>query len=345
MLPALLVTLMSASPERSVTLRSVAAKHHLMVGTAVDPRFLSEPDYARIVGTEFSVLEAENAMKFEPIHPRPDSDPNPYDFTDADKLVAFAKAHKMKVRGHTLVWHQQIGRWVAQSNFTPDKLADTLHNHIKTVLGKYKGKVYAWDVVNEAFNDNGSMRSSLWYDKPGIGGAGQGSKYIEQALRWAHEADPKAKLFYNDYSAETMNAKSDAIYAMAKDFKARGVPLTGIGFQMHLDKNFNSGAVESVRKNFDRFAKLGLEIHVTEMDVRIPDASEASLKFQANLYRDIAAICSEQKACKLLQIWGLTDKHSWIPSVFRGTGWALPWDDQYQKKAAYQAILDGLQSK
>jgi len=345
MLPALLMTLMSNSYDSSETLKSVGAKHHLMMGTAVDPRFLEEPEYAQIVGSEFSVLEPENAMKFGPLHPRPDSDPNPFDFADADKLVAFAKAHKMKVRGHTLVWHAQTSRWVGQANFTPDKLAETLHNHINTVVKHFKGKVYAWDVVNEAFNDNGTMRSSLWFDKPGIGFAGKGPEFIEQSLRWAHEADRRVKLFYNDYSAETENKKSDAIYAMAKDFKARGVPLTGIGFQMHLDQSFNSEAVDSVRRNFDRFAKLGLEIHVTEMDVRVRDNSEASLTFQANLYRDIAAICSQQKACKLLQVWGLTDKHSWIPGVFRGTGWALPWDEKYQKKPAYDAIIEGLKTK
>lgn len=339
----LLATLVLGAPQ---TLREAAASSHkMLIGTAADPRFFAEPEYSAILGSEFSVIEPENAMKFEPIHPRPDTDSNPYDFSGADAIVDFAKQHKMRVRGHTLVWYQQVARWVPQANFTPEKLGETLHNHIKTVLGHYKGKVFAWDVVNEAFLDNGSMRPGLWYDKPGIGFAGQGSKYIEQAFRWAHEVDPKTKLFYNDYSCETINAKSDAIYAMVKDFKERKVPITGVGFQMHIDPSFNPGAVESLRKNFERFAKLGLEIHVTEMDVRLKGNDEASLKAEAKIYHDIAQVCAQQKAVKLLQIWGFTDKHSWIPQFNRGSGWALPWDDQYRKKPAYQGLFDGLTGK
>src|SRR6202030_256025 len=136
---------------------------------------------------------------------------------------AFARAHNMAVRGHTLVWYNQNPSWLTGGNFTPDQLASQLHDHIAAVVGHYAGQVYAWDVVNEAFNDNGTMRSTIWSDTPGIGLPG--TAYIEQAFRWAHAADPRALLFYNDYNGETVNSKSDAIYRMAQDFKARGVPI------------------------------------------------------------------------------------------------------------------------
>lgn len=339
----LLATLMLGTADAPKTLREAASARKLLLGTAVEPRFLNEPDYANVLASEFNMLEAENTMKFEPLHPRPNTDPNPYDFGPADKLVEFAQKHKMKVRGHTLVWHSQVSPWVRQGNFTAPQLSELLRGHIETVTKHYARKVFAWDVVNEAFNDNGTMRSSLWYDRPGIGFAGQGTKFIEQSFRWAHQYDRRAKLFYNDYGAETMNAKSDAIYAMAKDFKERKVPINGIGFQMHLDLNFaNPGALDSLRRNIDRFAKLGLEIHITEMDISLKDDSPETLAKQAKLYRDVFDICVAEPKCTSIQIWGFTDKYSWIPGFRRGMGWALPWTDKYEKKPAYDAIMQAL---
>jgi endo-1,4-beta-xylanase len=338
----------SASPEPraaqspAVTLRQAAEARHVIIGAAVASRYLDEADYSAILGSEFSQLQAENEMKFGPIHPRPDTDPNPYDFKGGDALVAFAQIHSMVVRGHTLVWHNQVPDWVKKGSYSAPQLADILHSHIKTVMTRYASKVYAWDVVNEAFNDDGSMRHTIWYDQPGIG-AGQGPKYIEMALRWAREADPGAKLFYNDYDAEQVNKKSDAIYAMAKDFKARGVPLDGVGFQAHVSLKFDDPTkLDSFVKNLDRFAKLGLELHITELDVRLNDSSPNSLTAQAKLYGEIATLCVQQPACKLLQTWGFTDKHSWIPGFYKGQGWALLWDDKYQKKPAYTAVYDAL---
>ncbi len=220
---------------------------------------------------------------------------------------------------------------------------DDLQDHITTVMGHYAGKVYAWDVVNEAFNDDGTMRDTIWYDQPGIGFAGMGTQYIELALGWAHAADPNAQLFYNDYNAEPMNVKSDAIYAMAQDFKNRGVPLDGVGFQLHIDLSFDDPTtLASFTSNLQRFAALGLNLHIPELDIRLSDSSAASFNAQAKLYGEIARICVQQPACKLFQTWGFTDKHSWIPGAFPGWGWALPWDANYQKKPAYFSIRNAL---
>ncbi len=329
----------SNPPPSSTTLQQVATPHGITIGTAADSYYLSDTNYSAVLGSEFGQLEPENEMKFAVVHPSQGT----YDFSGADTLVAFAQAHSMLVRGHTLVWHNQVPDWVTNGGFSASQLSTILQQHISTVMGHYAGKVYAWDVVNEAFNDDGTMRSTIWYDSPGIGYAGMGTQYIEQALQWAHAADPSAKLFYNDYNAETMNAKSDAIYAMAQDFKTRGVPLDGIGFQMHLDLSFdNPSTLASLTSNLQRFAALGLTLHITEMDVRLPDSSTASLNAQAHLYGEITNICRQQPSCKVLQTWGFTDKYSWIPSAFPGMGWALLWDANYQKKPSYTSVHDTL---
>jgi endo-1,4-beta-xylanase len=331
----------SASSDAS-TLGQAAEARHILIGTAAASHLLGESAYASILGSEFSQLQAENEMKFGALHPRPDTDPNPYNFAGGDALVAFAQSHNMVVRGHTLLWHNNVPEWLKKGTYKPAEMATILQGHIHTVMTHYASKVYAWDVVNEAFNDDGTMRSTLWYDQPGIG-AGEGTKYIEQALRWAREADPKAKLFYNDYDAEGINKKSDAIYAMAKDFKKRGVPLDGVGFQTHISLKFDDPAkIDSYKKNLERFAKLGLELHMTEVDVRLNNGDASSLAAEGKLYGEITKLCVEQPACKVIQTWGFTDKYSWIPGFYKGLGWALPWDDKYRKKPAYDAMHDAL---
>lgn len=331
------------------TLRATAEKHHLPMGAAVDSPPLSQSLYAATLAREYSALEPANEMKFDAIHPKPES----YDFAGADALVAFAQTHAMRVRGHNLVWHQSLPDWISVKDWmhaqngpsapwTPEALNKVLAEHIATVVGRYRGKVYAWDVVNEPFDEDGSMRSSIWYEKPGIGLGGEGTKYIEQALIWAHAADPDAKLFVNESGAETLNRKSDAMYAMAKDFLRRGIPLNGIGLELHVGSDFNSFG--SLRRNIHRLADLGLEVQFTEVDVRLRDDGEYSLRVEADIYRDLLDECLREPACTLFQTWGFTDRYSWIPEAFPGYGWALPFDQSYQKKPAYNVMLKMLQS-
>jgi endo-1,4-beta-xylanase len=190
-----------------------------------------------------------------------------------------------------------------------------LQEHIAKVVERYPGRVFAWDVVNEAFDESGSLKPSIWYDRRGIGLAGKSTAYIEQAFRWAHDADPQALLFYNDNGAETTNPKSDAIYAMVKDFKQHGVPISGVGMQMHI---FDLHAdAESISRNIARFTALGPQVHITEMDVAVPldaagHASASALARQADIYRAIAAACLTHPGCSAIQTWGFTDKYSWI---------------------------------
>lgn len=333
------------------SLRAAGAARNIIVGAAADPRHLGEAEYANTLADQFRQLEPENQMKFEVIHPRAGDDRSAYDFAPADRLVEFANQHGMLVRGHCFVWYQQVPKWVtagaANHIYDTTALNAILRNHIATVAAHYSGTVWAWDVVNEAFNENGSLRSTIWYDTPGIGFAGQHTAYIEQAFRWARAADPGARLFYNDYDAETSNAKSDAIYAMAKDFRSRGVPLDGVGFQAHLNLKFNdANTLSSFAANLKRFSDLGMEIHITELDVALDSNNAKNLAAQADLYGKLTSICLQTPTCRVLQTWGFTDKYSWIPGYSKGKqGWALPYDTSYHAKPAYDGVLRSLQAK
>lgn len=207
--------------------------------------------------------------------------------------------------------------------------------------------MWAWDVDNEAFNADGTLRSTVWYDSPGIGFAGKGTAYMEQSFHWARAADAAAKLFYNDYDAETINAKSDAIYALAKDFRSRGVPLDGIGFQAHISLRFNDPrTLDSFAANLKRFSALGLEIHITELDIALDSNDAKSLAAQGDLYGKVTQICLQTPTCRVLQTWGFTDKYSWIPGYSKGKqGWALPYDAAYAMKPAYRALLQALRGQ
>jgi endo-1,4-beta-xylanase len=212
------------------------------------------------------------------------------------------------------------------------------------MMKHYAGQVFAWDVVNEALDENGHFKNSPWYNQPGIGLSGKGPAYIEQAFRWAHEADPQALLFYNENGGEGLNQKSDAIYAMVKDFRHRGVPIDGVGLQMHIaEPDFDTNALAI---NIARITALGLQVHITELDVALPldtpgAIREDDLVHQANVYRRVVRACLQSPGCTAIQTWGFTDKYSWIGYHSRGTrGAALPFDRSYKPKPAYDAILE-----
>ena len=329
---------------REQSLREAAKASGMLIGTAVRPARLSEAAYASTLAREFNMLEPEDVLKWEVVHPEPHS----FDFSQADQIVEFATRHGMKVRGHTLVWHQQNPKWLTEGKFTSGELAQILEKHIKTVVGHYRGKIFAWDVVNEAFDElqPGKLRSTIWRDQPGIVLAGNGTSYIERCFRWAHEADPQALLFYNEAGAEVVNPKSDAIYAMVRDFRRRDVPIDGVGFQMHI-ANLRAD-VASISANIKRFTALGVQVHITEMDVALPvdpsgNPRPEDLQRQADIYREVATACLSHRGCTAIQTWGFTDKYSWIGWHSKHTqGAALPFDRNYGAKPAYAALRDVL---
>jgi endo-1,4-beta-xylanase len=348
---------------KEAPLREVAQHSGLLIGTAVRPAQLSEAAYATTLAREFNMVEPEDALKWEVVHPQPNS----FDFSQADQILEFATRHGMKVRGHTLVWHRQNPKWLTEGNFSSTELARILEEHIKTVVGHYRGRIFAWDVVNEAFDElkPGALRSTIWRDQPGSTppenaaasheprtsnnpARSQPYSYIELCFRSAHRADPDALLFYNDAEAETINPKSDAIYAMVRDFRERGVPIDGIGFQMHV-ANLHAD-VASISANIKRFTALGVQVHITEMDIAVPvdsngDARPQDQQLQADIYRQIAAACLSHPGCTAIQTWGFTDKYSWIGSHSKHTqGAAVLFDRKYQPKPAYDALRRTLDS-
>jgi endo-1,4-beta-xylanase len=316
-------------------LHVAADKRGFYVGASVDVApFRNEAPYQDTLRREFNMIVGGNAFKWDSIHPGK----NTYNFADTDALMAFAEANGMKVRGHTLVWHNQLPGWLTNSNFTRDEVINLLRDHINTVMGRYKGRILAWDVVNEGIDDaTGGLRTaSFWYQKIG-------PDYIRMAFEFAHEADPAARLYYNDYSAEDMGHKANAVYNLLRDLKAVGVPVDGVGWQMHIVNGFR--ITDANRQNAERLQALGLEMMITELDVRgrLPFSAMDS-QTQAESYGEVADFCLRQPNCKALVTWGFTDKYSWIPSFFPGMGEALIFDTNYQPKPAYQSLQAMLQA-
>jgi endo-1,4-beta-xylanase len=341
---------------QTTTLRQAASQRALLMGAAADADEFGNPDplvleplYASTLATQYNMLEPENAMKWNPIHPAQ----NTYNFQPGDELAAFAQAHQMQIRGHNLCWEAYNPDWVnaLATTATVTTMSAVLQDHINTVVAHYKGKVFAWDVVNEAVSDTQAatgtaMKDSIWYNQPGIGLTGTG--YVEQAFRWAHAADPSALLFYNDYNIEDSGAKFNAVYAMVKDFVMRGVPINGVGIQMHITTG-SYPSTAGLTKNIQQLVALGLQVHITEMDVRIPvdssgNATAANLQAQAQTYQRILTVCLQNPGCTAFQTWGFTDKHSWIPGSYPGFGAALPFDVNYQPKPVVNSLINTLQT-
>jgi endo-1,4-beta-xylanase len=329
--------ILTASAPQS--LREAANASGVLIGAAVRPSLLSETAYAATLAREFSMVEPEDAMKWWMVRQKADA----FDFAEADEIVRFAHIHGMKVRGHCLVWDHNNPKWLGDGHFTPSQLSRLLEEHITTEMKHYAGQVFAWDVVNEALDENGRPRDSIWYNQPGIGLSDKGTSYVEQAFRWAHDADPQALLFYNDNGGEGLNRKSDAIYAMVKDFKSRGVPIDGVGLQMHLERlDYDT---EPVTRNIARLTKLGVQVHITELDVSLPvdaqgNARPEDVARQADIYGRAVKACLQNPGCTAIQTWGFSDKYSWIGSHSRGArGAALPFDRAYKPKPAYDAML------
>jgi endo-1,4-beta-xylanase len=315
-------------------LRELAEKRGFHIGAAVAfPQLRHHARYAETLAREYNLIVAENTMKWPALHPERFK----YNFTDADYLVKFAAANRLLVRGHTLVWHQALPEWLVKTAWSKKQWKNTLHGHIDTVVRHFQGQLAAWDVVNEAIDekDPGKLRDTLWLQNVG-------PQYIEQAFCWAHAADPQAKLFYNDYGAEGLDKKSNAVYRLAGGLLERQVPLHGVGLQMHIGLEPPPRPAE-VAKNIKRLGALGLEVQVTECDVRLKTPVTAKkLKEQARRYQDLLAVCLSSKHCTAFVTWGFTDAASWIPAFFKGYDQGLPFDRTYGPKPAYRALQTAL---
>jgi endo-1,4-beta-xylanase len=320
---------LQVAPRTGSGLRDLAGRTGFLVGAAVNPSLFSVDAYAGTLGSEFNLVVPENAMKFAETEPGPGQ----FNFCAADQIVAFAQANGMKIRGHNMVWQQDLPTWLTQGNYSSADASKILQDHISTVAGRYKGKLIAWDVVNEAiaYSPPYGPQPSYWLTTLGSG-------YIDQAFRWAHDADPTAKLFYNDTGGEGLGAKSDAVYNLVSGMVSRGVPIDGVGLQMHVTAT-GAPTASSISSNIKRLGALGLEVHITEMDVRLPvPASVSDLIAQAMVYQNVAAACLANSNCTALLTWGVSDANSWIPAAYPSFGAALLFDQQFQPKPARTAV-------
>jgi len=315
-------------------LRALAEKCGIKIGAAVAVRPLrDDPVYREVLAREFNIVTSENALKFAPLRPTPER----FDFPGADEIVSFARQHSMAVRGHTLVWHQALPAWLMEGNFSRDQLTGILKEHITTVVGRYRGQIGAWDVANEAVARDGSMRETFWR-------RALGDNCLEIVFRWAHEADPQARLFYNDFDGEGINQKAGAIYNMVKGLLNRGVPVHGVGLQMHIGLDAYPQP-QHVAANINRLAALGLEVHITEMDVKIQNGAgtmEERLAAQARIYRDTLKACLQASNFKAFVMWGVTDRYSWIPIHTGKPDAPLIFDESARPKPAYYALAEAL---
>lgn len=319
-------------------LREAAARSGRKIGVALATWFFDHPRYAELARSQYDSLTAENEMKWYAIEPQPGR----FDFRGGDRLVSFAKENGMRVRGHTLVWHNQLAPYVKQ--LSGADLTRAMLTHVTTTVDHYKGQIEQWDVVNEAVGDDGQLRK----DSPFTA---LGPSYIEAAFKAAHAADPQVRLFYNDYDVEDLEApKTQGAYRLVKALKDAGVPIHGMGFQVHVDPR-RWPTSEVMQRTFEHFAALGLDIELTEIDVpvgELPGTMEQKLAAQKEIARGVVRACLAVARCTGMTLWGLTDRHSWLASAewapLRGKGphLPLPFDESYRPKPMHAGILEAL---
>ncbi|KAI8446666.1 family 10 glycoside hydrolase [Phakopsora pachyrhizi] len=300
------------------------------LGTAVSGKLLeSNSAYKNIVKKYFQVMTPENEMKWQSLKPNRDGQ---YNFNDMDKIIEFGQQNKKKVRGHTIIWHRQYPQWL--ENLDKNSLLEETNKHIETVMERYASKLISMDVCNEIIADDGSLRQNIWMKKIG-------EDYITQVFQMARKAsqkyNPKLKLYINDYSIEGINKKSNKLYEIAGNLKKLGI-LDGLGFQSHL---IVGQVPKDMTKNMERFADLGLEVTISELDIRmeLSKKSESVIKQQEDDYKQVTKNCKAVKNCAGVVVWGVTDKDSWIPKEFPGYGDALLFDANNQPKTALKDVM------
>jgi endo-1,4-beta-xylanase len=299
------------------------------LGAAVDADHARhDPVYLRDFLSTFTSLTPENAIKWAVVEPSRGK----FSFGDADALVDFAQRTHRRVRGHTLVWDEQLPGWLAGHAWTPADLTKVLTTHIDTIVGRYRGRIESWDVVNEPLDDNGTLTRDVFLRT-------LGPRYIDIAFRLAHAADPHARLFLNEIAAEAPSPKQDALVALVRGLKARGVPIDGVGLQDHTDVgDYPSRA--TLERVMRRFTSMGLDVEITELDVQVNRGRHVAdpVRAQADAYAAAGSACAATPRCTGLTVWGVTDKWSWKGPAAEAT----LFDVDGRPKHARQALLQTL---
>lgn len=360
LLAAIATTMLVTSINAQNTLRE-ATKGKFLMGVAINTRQHngSNPEVEAIIANQFSAIVAENCMKCEPIHPQE----NTFNFTDADQFVDFGIKNNLTVTGHTLIWHSQLARWFtvdeSGNQVSPEVLKARMKTHIQTIVKRYKGRVLGYDVVNEAFEDNGTYRKSKFYQI-------LGEDFITLAFQYAHEADPNAELYYNDYNMY-MPAKCDAVIKMVEKLKAAGCRIDAVGMQGHMI--MDSPSVEEEETSIKKLAAAGVKVLITEWDISIlprknnntsANISEnASYTQNLDPYREgvpdsvmvkwnkrmtdmFSMFLRNHKTVDRVTVWGLGDGASWLNGFpIRGRmDYPLLYDRSMKPKAVIQQMID-----
>lgn len=323
-----------ATPPGAQGLHSLfVAAGKVYFGTAIETNNFNDSAYLAIANNknEFGMYVPENSQKWGPIQPAP----RQFAFASPDAVAAKAKANGQMFRCHTLTWHSQLPTFVANGTWTRDTLAAVIQTHIANVMGHYRGLCYSWDVVNEALNDNGTLRNSVFFQT-------LGTDYIPLSFAAAALVDPTTKLYYNDFNLETIKAKADGAVKIVQLVQAAGVPIHGLGFQAHF-RVAQTPSQASLVATLERFTTLGLEVTFSELDIaqQLP-TNDTSLQQQSRDYVTVVAACLAVPKCVGITLWQFTDKYSWIPSTFPGLGDACLFTADFVKKPAYSAVASFL---
>ncbi|KAJ6464876.1 beta-1,4-endoxylanase [Mycena sanguinolenta] len=320
----------TSTAKTNTVAKSLAGK--LYFGSATDNPELTDIPYVTTLSdnTLFGQITPGNSMKWDATEP----EQGVFTFAAGDVIANLAKNNSQLLRGHNCVWYNQLASWVTAGNFNASALTSILQTHCSTVVGHYAGQIDAWDVVNVPFEDDGTVREFVFSEALGL-------DYVTTALVAAREADPKAKLYINDYNIDAAGAKSTAMINLVKSLQAAGTPIDGVGIQGHLIV----GEVPSqaaLIANYEAFTALGIEIAITELDIRmtLPE-TPALLAQQRTDYQTVISACKAVAKCIGVTIWDYTDKYSWVPGTFAGQGAACPWDDNLIRKPAYDGIIAG----
>jgi endo-1,4-beta-xylanase len=325
-------------------LKELAATKGIKLGNFAMPKLYNERPYHDILTQQFNVALVDNQPNwhFTDVDLRPG--PTKFNFSRVDQVVNFAQKNNMSIQMHHYIWGEEkwLPDWLLKGNYNKQQLLDLIHNHIDTMGKRYAGKVSEWTVVNEAFTRGQHMYGlhDWWADHIGD------QSYIDQSFIWARQADPNSKLILNDFQNEGKNDVSDAMYAYIKSAKARGVPIDGLGMQMHIDGT-HPPTKDEVVSNMKRFGELGVEVYVTEFDVNMNDVvGDAKVKdtIEGNIYYEMMRACIESKVCHSFSLLGITDKETWY-NYMPGLTDARPlmFDREYNPKPAYYSFRNALE--
>lgn len=305
----------------------IKAKGKKYYGNIIDGNTINTAQVTNILNSEFGAVTAENSWKWDATEPNRGQ----FNWGNADAVANWATSRGKLIRGHTLVWHSQLPGWVNNIN-DRNTLTQVITNHINQVAGRYKGKVYAWDVVNEVLEDNGNFRNSVFYRV-------LGEEFVDLAFRTARAADPAAKLYINDYNLDYAGPKINATLALVERMRGRGTPIDGIGTQAHLIVGNLAPFDEQLR----RLGATGLDVAITELDIRILKPVDSSkLAQQARDYELVTKSCLNLPQCVGITLWGVSDRNSWVDGTFPNYDAPLLWDDNFNKKSAYTSSDNAL---